>query len=140
MSTTTEWNSLPVNVQRTTSLNVFKRLLCSSENNVPAYHYIGDRIARINQCRLRLQMSNLNNDLFTRHLLIDPKCPCGHPKKTAEHYLLHCTTYHTIRATTIFTLPTDQIDIKTLLYGDPNPQTGKKRTNISNRPRLYQPV
>ncbi|WP_419611672.1 reverse transcriptase domain-containing protein [Thiolapillus sp.] len=122
LSTTTDWNSLPVSVQQTTSLSVFKRLLCSSDNNVPAYYYIGDRIAQINHCRLRLQMSNLNNDLFTRHLRIDPKCPCGHPQETAEHYLLHCTRYHTIRATTIFTLPTDQIDIRTLLHGDPNLQ------------------
>ena len=76
----------------------------------------------MNHCRLRLQMSNLNNDLFTRHLRIDPKCPCGYPQETAEHYLLHSTTYHTICATTIFTLPTDQIDIRTLLYGDPNLQ------------------
>ena len=85
---------------------IFKRLLCSSDNNVPA----------------RLQMSNLNNDLFTRHSRIDPKCPCGHPQETAEHYLPHCTTYHAIRPTTIFTLPTDQIDIRTLLYGDLNLQ------------------
>ena len=33
LSTTTDWNSLPVNVQQTTSLSVFKRLLCSSDNN-----------------------------------------------------------------------------------------------------------
>ena len=46
----------------------------------------------------------------------------SHPQETAEHYLLHCITYHTIRATTFFTLPTDQIDIGTLLYGDPNLQ------------------
>ena len=77
---------------------------------------------QINHCRLRLHMSNRNNDLFTHHLRIDPACPCGHPQETAEDYLLHCTTYHTIRATTNFTLPTDQIDIKTLQYGDPNLQ------------------
>ena len=71
LSTTTDCNSLPVNVQQTASLSVFKRLLCSSDNNVPAYYYIGDGIAQINHCRLRLQMSNLNNDLFTRHLRID---------------------------------------------------------------------
>ena len=64
LSTTTDWNSLPVNVQQTTSLSVFKRVLCLSDNNVPAYYYTGDRIAQINHCRLRLQMSNLNNDLL----------------------------------------------------------------------------
>ena len=67
-------------------------------------------------------MSDLNNDLFTRRRRTDPKCPCGYPQETAEHYLLHCTTYHIIRATTIFTLSTDQIDISTLLYNDPNLQ------------------
>ena len=59
-STSTEWNSLPVYVQQTTSLSVFKPLLCSSDNNVPAYYYIGDRITHVGHCRLRLQMSNLN--------------------------------------------------------------------------------
>ena len=36
LSTTSEWKSLPVDVQQTTSLSVFKRLLCTSDSKVLA--------------------------------------------------------------------------------------------------------
>ena len=56
-STTSEWNSLPGDVQQTTSLSVFKRALCTTDSKVPAYYYIGERSAQIIHCRLRLQLS-----------------------------------------------------------------------------------
>ena len=116
-STTSEWNSLPGDVQQTTSLSVFKRALCTFDSKVQAHNYIGERSAHIIHCRLRQQMGNLNNDMFNRHLRSDPKWLCGYSKKTAEHYFLHCPSYDNIRASTIFTLPSNQTDIGTLLYG-----------------------
>jgi len=44
-STTAEWNSLPISVQRSTSLSVFKRSLSLSDSKVPAYYYFGERNA-----------------------------------------------------------------------------------------------
>ena len=84
---------------------------------VPAYYYFGERSAQVIHCRLRLEMSNLNNDLVNRHLSADPKCSCGYSKETAEHYLLHCPNYSNIIARTILTLPSSQtnINIRTLL-------------------------
>ena len=92
-STTAEWNSLPISVQQSTSLSVFKRSLSLSDSKVPAYYYFGERNAQVIHCRLRLEMSNLNNDLVNRHLSTDPKCFCGYSRETAEHYLLHCPNY-----------------------------------------------
>ena len=117
-STTADWNSLPINVQQSTSLSVFKRALSLSDSKVPAYHYFGERSAQVIHCRLRLEMSNLNNDLVNRHLSADTKCSCGYSKETAEHYLLHCPNYSNIRAGTILTLPIGLTDIRTLLYGN----------------------
>ena len=92
-STTVEWNSLPISVQQSTSLSVFKRSLSLSDSKLPAYYYFGERNAQVIHCRLRLEMSNLNNDLFNRHLSTDPKCSCGYCRETAEHYFLHCPNY-----------------------------------------------
>ena len=117
-STTAEWNSLPISVQQSTSLSVFKRSLSLSDSKVPAYYYFGERNAQVIHCRLRLEMSNLNNDLVNRHLSTDPKCSCGYSRETADHYLLHCPNYINIRARTILTLPSSQTNIRTLLYGN----------------------
>ena len=38
-STTAEWNFLPISVQQSTSLSVFKRSLSLSDSKVPAYYY-----------------------------------------------------------------------------------------------------
>ena len=73
--------------------------------------------AQVIHCRLRLEMSNLNNDLVNRHLSTDPKCSCGYSRERAEHYLLHCPNYINIRARTILTVPSSQTNIRTLLYG-----------------------
>ena len=110
-STTAKWNSLPISVQQSTSLSVFKRSLSLSDSKVPAYYYFEERTAQVIHCRLRLEMSNLNNDLVNRHLSTDPKCSCGYSRETAEHYLLHCPKYINIRARTILTLPSSQTNI-----------------------------
>ena len=117
-STTAEWNSLPISVQQSTCLSVFKRALSLSDSKVSAYYCFGERSEQFIHCRLRLEMSNLNNDLVNRHLSADPKFSCGYSKETAEHYLLHCPNYSNIRARTIRTLPSGQTDIRTLLCGN----------------------
>ena len=52
-------------------------------------------------CRLRPAISNLNYDLFRRHLLEDHVCSCGYTAETLEHFLLHCSLYDSIRNKTI---------------------------------------
>ena len=95
-----------------------RRSLSLSDSKIPAYYYFAERNAQVIHCRLRLEMSNLNNDLVNRHLSTDPKCSCGYSRETAEHYLLHCLNYFNIRARTILILPSNQTNIRTLLYGN----------------------
>ena len=66
--TTLLWNNLPVNIQESSSLSEFKRYLTMNDSNVPNYYYLGKRTEQIIHCRLLLEMSDLNLDLFSRHL------------------------------------------------------------------------
>ena len=103
-------------MQQSTSLNVFKQSLSLSDSKVPAYYYFEERSAQVIHCRLRLEMSNINNDLVNRNLSTDPKCSCVYSKETTEHYLLHCPNYSNIRARTILTIPSGQTDIRRFYY------------------------
>ena len=53
-----------------------------------------------------------------RHLSHDGSCDCGAAEETAEHYLLECPRFSTIRKETIHKLPNHLKDINTLLYGN----------------------
>ena len=117
-STTAEWNSLPISVQQSTPLSVFKRSLSLSDSKVPACYYFGERNAQsqVIHWHLCLQISNLNNDPVNCHLSTDPKRSCGYSREMAKHYLLHCPNNFNIHARTILTLPSSQTNIRTLLY------------------------
>ena len=118
-ATTSLWNSLPSHIQETVSISEFKRFLNSSSSKVPPYYYYGERAEQVIHCRLRLQMSDLHCDLFHRHLRDDPLCSCGRVRETAEHYLLFCPVFETVRNTTIGTLPDHWKTVSSLLQGDP---------------------
>ena len=117
-STTVMWNNLPLHIQQSQSISQLKHYLSSSDTPVPPYYYHGNRVAQINHCRMRLGMSNLNSDLFNRHLLNNPSCACQYPQETPEHFLLHCPLHDQHRTTTILNLPPNQISIQNLLYGN----------------------
>ena len=65
-------------------------------------------------------MSDLNYDLFVRHILDSPACACGHYAETVEHYLLECPLYDGARIQTIGTLHSECIETDILLNGDVN--------------------
>jgi len=127
-STTRLFNELPVDAIHTTSLSNFKRYLPSS-SKPPPYYYTGNRLEELTHCRLRLQMSNLNSDLHSRHLSENPTCTCGHPRETAEHYFLHCNKYLDVRNQTISKLPAEWQNITTLLSGKDS-LTNEENTKI----------
>ena len=118
-STVDLWNSLPEDIQQTSSISAFKRYLAIPITKVPSYYYVGDRKAQIIHCRLRLQTSDLFDDLKLRHLRDDSICTCGDDIETAKHFLLHCSNYSEIRTNTILTLPENWSDINSLLKGNP---------------------
>ena len=62
-------------------------------------------------------MSNLNFDLFTRHLTDNPRCTCGFERETAEHYLLYCPLFDIPRGRTIFKLHNELVHVGILLKG-----------------------
>ena len=89
-----------------------------NDKNFPNYYYLGKGTEQIIHRRLRLEMSDLIFDLFSRHLTDNPSCACGHPFETAEHFLLFCPNYQNERINTIRHLGNNYIDIHTLLFGD----------------------
>ena len=119
-STTVLWNSLPDNVKTSSSISAFKRYLSRNDPIVPSYYYVGDRIPQLIHCRLRLNMSDLNYDLFQRHLFDNLPCVCSSPQEDANHYLLNCPRYENIRKTTIGVLPPLAQNCDTLLFGNLN--------------------
>ena len=49
------------------SISAFKRYLSINDPVVPTYSYLGDRIPQIIDCKLRINMSDLQSDMFNRH-------------------------------------------------------------------------
>ena len=119
-STTNLWNSLPQNMQTTTSLSQFKSFLKATDSTIPPYYYIGDRHSQIHHTRLRLNMSDLNSHLVSRYLSEDSKCSCGHRNETPYHFFFECPNYDNERSITINHLPTALINLNLILHGDRN--------------------
>lgn len=117
-SATDSWNKLPLTVQQNNSISHLKAFLRKNDSHPPTYYYKGNRKEQVIHCRLRQGMSNLNYDLYNRHLTPNPACACGGSPETAEHYLLYCQRHLEVRNETILTLPTACLSIKTLLSGN----------------------
>ena len=117
-SATVLWNNLPENIQSSTSISELKRYLSMHDRVVPYYFYLGDRKSQTIHSNMRLNASNLNQDLVHRHLSQDSSCDCGALNETAEHYLLECPRYSTARKETINKLPYYLKNINTLLHGN----------------------
>ena len=119
-STTELWNNLPNRAHVTGSLSQFKGCLQPLHLKRPDYFYTGERKEQIIHCRLRLEISDLNADLYSRHLRDDPSCACGYHSETAEHYLLYCSNFQNMRTLTLHTISQHQLDILFLLNGNPD--------------------
>ena len=117
-SATKLYNELPDNIKTVPSISNLKHFLSQSDIPVPIYYSSSRRRLDILHARLRLGMSDLNYDLFRRHLLENPACDCGDVAETAEHYFLICTKYIEHRQATISNLPLNHQNIQTLLNGD----------------------
>ena len=126
-STTKLWNELSEHHTNTTSLSHFKHLLNSSDITVPPSYLYGKRKNQTLHCRLRLQISDLNSDLYKRHLIENPGCNCGNLNENAEHFLLLCPNYTNLRLNTIDKLPEQFKHINTFLSGDTNLNTSENQ-------------
>ena len=84
---------------------------------VPKYFYQGERNAQVLHARLRLGCSSLNADLYNNHISENNSCSCRQPE-TAEHFLLNCNKYITLRRETIHNINV-AYNTETLLKGCP---------------------
>ena len=122
ISTTYLWNELPDNYKLTNSISNFKRLLRKDDVCVPSFYLGGDRYSEIIHCKLRLEISDLQDDLVKRHLANYSTCRCGHHCENAHHYLFDCPLFDEARSTTLHHInPIDHRDftLDCLLYGNP---------------------
>ena len=120
-STTILWNSLPDYVKLSDSLAEFKRYLSTNDIRVPIYYYSSNRVSEIVHCKLRLEISDLNADLYKRHLTGNMSCVCGSPIENADHFLLVCPLFDIIRRETIYRIKNfPAISTKQLTHGDPD--------------------
>ena len=103
-----------------TSISSFKRYLSNEDPIVPSYFYLGDRIPQILHCKLRLHMSDLNSDMFSRHISENKNCNCGYRNENANHFLLQCPLYEQSRNITLFNLPPLTRKCEILLNGHPH--------------------
>ena len=65
-------------------------------------------------------MSDLQSDMFNRHISNNKNCNCGFRTENANHYLLQCPLYNEPRKVTIFNLPPLARKCKILLNGQSN--------------------
>ena len=119
ISTTYLWNTLLHKIKQLTSLSAFKRYLSADDAAVPLYYTIGERKPRTIHWKLRLNMSDLNKDLYNRHLSLNKRCECSPVEEDANHYLLKCPRFANEREVTINTLLPIALNIETLLFGNP---------------------
>ena len=118
-STVDLWNALPDFIKLSSSLAQFKRYLSKDDVTVPPYFYSTNRSSEIIHCKLRLEISDLNSDLFKRHLTDDMSCMCGSPVENAHHFLIDCPLMNHVRLTTIHQIPNlTLISSNKLLHGD----------------------
>ena len=86
LSTIRAWNNFPA------SLDTFKQFLSRKIGRVPKYFYIGNRRDQLLHTRLWTNCSNLNNDLFLKHITDSSLCLCG-SIENVNHYFFVCPLY-----------------------------------------------
>ena len=112
------WNNFPDNVKQSDSVSALKRHLSTTDSIVPKYYYLANRLSEAIMCKLRLEMSDLQYDLFRRHLSNSTACACGFEIEDAQQFLLHCPLFNQARNQTIVLLPNEvKMGINVLLFG-----------------------
>ena len=70
---------------------------------------------------MRLNCSNLNNDLFNLHVVDSPICSCTFPIEDAKHYFLGCPLYTAERIKLVNCInQLTECTLHTILFGNDN--------------------
>ena len=85
-STIRAWNNLNLTTRKLRSLAQFKEAIATTNKKPPKYFYKSkDRVAEIHHAPIRLQCSNLNEDLYNRNLSPSPMCKCNEEIEDLTH-------------------------------------------------------
>ena len=120
-SSTLAWNNLDDVTKSAPSIIQFKRKLAFNDVTVPKLYYTENRFSEIIHCKIRLQISDLNDHLFHRHLRDDSTCECGYQIENAHHFFFDCPLHIQARRQSISTIPNfSVIPLETFTHGDRN--------------------
>ena len=119
-STIKIWNALTDSIKNEDNNDRFKRELYPL-NSTNMLFYCGNRKSNIIHAQIRMNCSNLNNDLFNMHVLDSPKCLCSHNVENAHHFFFDCPLYNIerLQMTNVVGQITD-LTLHTLLHGNIN--------------------
>ena len=128
-----EWNNLPEDFKNQPNYDIFKRQLTDKDLCNSLYHY-GNRNVNIIHAQLRMNCSNLKNDLFKLHVADSPSCSCTNPIEDATHYFLECPLYTDQRVNLIADLSQiTEVDVDVILHG-------KEELPFENNIKIFQAV
>ena len=142
-----ESNSLDINIQNSSSINVFKKELLKFIRPEPNSSYnINDTKGIKLLTRLRLGLSHLGDRKFRHNFqcCVSPMCSCGQEIETTPHFLLHCPNHHCAKKTLsqkinhvsgTISRQNDSTITKVLLFSGNKLgfETNKNFTNVYNR-------
>ena len=114
-STIRAWNNLPAEVRQFDSLDTFKQFLSRKRERVPKHFYSGNRRGHLLHTRIRTNCSNLNNDLFLKHIIDSPLCLCGKHRKCQSLFL--CMSLRTTLLNSISQYH-NNLTLNILLFGE----------------------
>ena len=118
-SATVAWNNLNDRTKLANSLSQFKRMLAYNDVTTPKIYYADNRQLEIIHCKIRLEISDLNNHLYKRHLRDDSTCECGFQIENSKHFFFDCPLHLQARRQSISTIPNfSSLPLKTLTHGD----------------------
>ena len=117
-STIKAWNELDEDIKMADNITKFKSMINPNRkrnDSLILFCNFGQRCTQVILSRLRLGCSDLNGHKYTRHLLNDSSCSCGHTNEDPAHYFLTCNKYVTIRSNKYFYL--QNVTIEYILDG-----------------------
>ena len=91
-----KWNTLPVEVREIDEKKEFIHKVLGGLNDNKLYYGITRRLGVIH-AQFRMRCSNLNDHLFSLHVIDSPNCICSNQIENCEHFFFHCRLYHDYR-------------------------------------------
>ena len=89
-----QWNHLPGSI-RTLPYKDFKKKITEHLciDKPPPYYLHGTKALNTMHTRIRLNMTQLNEDKYKIQKIDNPKCSCGYSQENIKHYLFSCHNY-----------------------------------------------